>query len=221
MAAIYTDTQVRRDVQDEISHDVRIDSTNVTIDVHDGVVRLIGIIPTYFQKVTAGEDAQRIKGVRSVENQLVVSEQTAYSDAEITNNIRANLDRDIRLANPTNVLVTVTRGVVTLTGPVENARQKVDAVDDAWTAPGVVDVIDELRVIPPVAVPDADIRANVEAALRSDPAIDASNVQVAALNGTVYLRGTMPTYYQIQQAGNDAWGVAGVVDVVNELGVSF
>jgi len=31
----------------------------------------------------------------------------------------------------------------------------------------------------------------------------------------------VPTYYQAQQAGNDAWGVLGVLNVVNELGVSF
>lgn len=221
MATTYTDAQVRQEVLDEIRHDVRIDSTNLTVDVKDGVVHLYGTVPTYFQKITAGNDAQRIKGVRQVTNELVVTLVAPWTDAEIADAIRANLARDVRIASPGEINVTVVNGVVTLTGRVGTYAQKSAAEDDAWTAPGVVDVVNNITVVPPVSRSDAEIAADVRRALANDPAIDPSNINVSVSNGTVYLRGSVPTYYQAQQAGNDAWGVAGVVNVVNELGVSF
>jgi len=221
MATMYSDAQVRQDVLDEVRHDVRIDSTNITADVNNGVVHLYGTVPTYFQKITAESDAQRIKGVRGVSNDLVVTLVAPWTDPEIANTVRANLARDVRIANPSQITVSVVNGVVTLGGTVGTYAQKSDAADDAWTAPGVVDVVNNITVVPPITRSDADVAADVRNALSSDPAIDSTNVNVSVVNGTVYLRGTVPTYYQVQQAGNDAWGMSGVLNVVNELGVSF
>jgi osmotically-inducible protein OsmY len=219
--AIAADTQIQQDILDEIRHDVRIDSTNVTVDVRDGVVHLRGTVPTYFQKITAGSDAQRIKGVRDVRNDLVVTLVAPWTDSEIADTVRANLARDVRIPNPSQVDATVTNGVVTLTGAVGTYAQKADAEDDAWTAPGVVDVANTITVVPPLTRPDDAIARDVQDALNTDPALDWHNITVRVVNGTVYLRGTVPTYYQIRQAAADAWGVAGVLNVVNELGVSF
>ncbi|MGH2457726.1 MAG: BON domain-containing protein [Chloroflexota bacterium] len=221
MATTFSDTQVRQDVLDELRHDVRIDSTNATVDVNNGVVHLFGTVPTYFQKITAGEDARRIKGVRSVVNDLVVTLVAPWTDQEIANTVRANLARDVRIANPGQIQASVVAGVVTLSGTVSTYAQKSDAADDTWTAPGVVDVVNNITVVPPFRRSDAEITTDVRNALTTDPTIDAGNVNVSAVNGTVYLRGTVPTYYQAQQAANDAWGVPGALNVVNELGVSF
>lgn len=221
MATIFGDTEIRQNVLDEVRHDVRIDSTNITIDVHNGVAHLFGTVPTYFQKITAGQDAQRIKGVRDVINDLVVTLVAPWTDGEITNTVRANLARDVRIINPGEIDVSVVNGVVTLTGTVGTYAEKSDAADDAWRAPGVVDVVDGITVLPPFTRSDTDIAADIRQAIARDPAIDPNNVTVSVVNGTVYLRGTVPTYYQVQQAANDAWGVTGVLSVVNELGVSF
>jgi len=221
MAVSYTDAQIKQDVLDDIRHDVRIDSTNITVDVTNGVVRLEGVVSTYFQKITAGADAQRIKGVRDVVNDLVVSLATPWSDEEIEKTVRANLARDVRLPNPGNLFVQVKNGVVTLTGAVGTYAQKTAAEDDAWTAPGVVDVVNDLSVVPPYTRNDADIAADMRTVLAADTALEAENISVSVINGTVYLRGTVPTYYQVRQAAHDAWGVAGVLNVVNELGVAF
>lgn len=221
MATAVSDAQIRQDVLDEIRHDVRIDSSNATVDVSNGVVHLLGTVPTYFQKITAGDDARRIKGVRNITNDLVVTLVAPWTDEEIANTVRANLARDVRIANPGQIQVTVVNGVATLSGTVSTYAEKSDAADDVWTAPGIVDVVNDLTVVPPFTRTDADIAADVRNALTTDPTVDTRNTQVRVVNGTVYLRGTVPTYYQAQQAGNDAWGVPGVLNVVNELGVSF
>jgi len=85
----------------------------------------------------------------------------------------------------------------------------------------VVDVVNDVSVVPPYTRRDLDVAADVRTALDADPALEAGNVTVSAMNGTVYLRGTVPSYYQVRQAANDAWGVAGVLNVINELGVAF
>src|SRR5438094_8900091 len=105
------DSQIQQDILDEIRHDVRIDSTNVTVDVNDGTVHLRGTVPTYFQKMTAGSDAQRIKGVRDVKNDLVVTLVAPWTDAEIADTVRANFARDVRIPHPGQIDVSVTNGV--------------------------------------------------------------------------------------------------------------
>ncbi len=220
MAITFTDQEIRQNVWDEISHDVRIDSSNITVTVTDGIVYLDGTVPTYSQKVIAAQDARRIKGVVDVVNNLVVRLPRVWTDEEIRDTIRRNLDRDVRITTPSNIHVAVSGGVVTLTGTVPSYGQKTAAADDAWAAPGVVDVINDIVVAPPSRRTDAEIEADVRRALDTDPDINAARINVSVVNGVVYLRGSVPTYYQIDQASDDAWSVPGVVDVVNELTVS-
>jgi osmotically-inducible protein OsmY len=219
MAVTYTDQEIRTDVWDEISHDIRVDSSNVAVTVMNGIVYLDGTVPSYSQKITAGQDARRIKGVFDVVNNLVVRLPRVWSDAEIRATVRGNLDRDVRITTPLTIDVMVSGGVVTLTGTVSSYDQKNAALDDAWTVPGVIDVINNIVVTPAISRSDAEIEADVRRTLECDPAINAANVHVTVSNGTAFLRGTVPTYYQIQQAATDAWSVAGVVSVVNELTV--
>lgn len=219
MAITYTDEEIRRNVWDEISHDVRIDSSNITVTVTDGVVYLEGTVPTYTQKIIAAEDARRIKGVVDVVNNLQVVPPRIWTDEEIRDIIRRNLDRDVRISDPSKIHVTVSAGVVTLTGTVPSYSQKVAAAEDAWAAPGVIDVINDIVVSPARVRTDAEIEADVRRVLDTDPDINAARIQVSVVNGVVYLRGAVPTYYQIEEAEEDAWSVPGVVNVVNELTV--
>lgn len=220
MAVVFTDQEIRQNVWDEISHDVRIDSGNINVTVTDGIVYLDGTVPTYSQKITTAQDARRIKGVIDVVNNLAVSLARVWSDEEIRNTIRRNLDRDVRITQPGNIDDIVADGVVTLTGTVPGYDQKTAAADDAWTAPGVIDVINDVVVVPPSPRTDAEIEADVRRALDMDPDINAARITPTVVNGVVHLRGTVPTFYQIDEAVNDAWNVPGVVNVVNELTVS-
>jgi osmotically-inducible protein OsmY len=221
MAVTYADSEIRQNVWDEISHDVRVDSSNITVTVTNGIVYLYGTVPTYSQKITAGEDARRIKGVVDVANNLTVSLARVWSDSEIRDTIRRSLDLDVRIPDPSKIHVIVRSGVVTLSGTVSSYTQKTAAADDAWAAPGVVDVINDIVVVPPSRRTDGEIEADVRHTLDSDPDINAARITVSVVNGVVYLRGTVPTYYQIDEASDDAWSVPGVVNVVNELTVSY
>jgi len=67
------------------------------------------------------------------------------SDAEIQDDIRNHLIWD-SWVNADQIKVDVAHGVVTLTGEVDSVIEKRAAGDDAWDTPGVIDVINNLRI---------------------------------------------------------------------------
>jgi osmotically-inducible protein OsmY len=66
---------------------------------------------------------------------------------------------------------------------------------------------------------DSDIKRDVEAELKWDPDIDATDIAVAAKGGVVTLTGFVRSYTQKWQAESDAKRVAGVVGVANDIEV--
>jgi hypothetical protein len=70
------------------------------------------------------------------------------NDAEIKYFVENALDNDPEIPPHANIGVEVQNGVVTLTGTVPNKRIKHAAGDDAWWIPQVVDVHNEIQVMP-------------------------------------------------------------------------
>ncbi len=70
------------------------------------------------------------------------------NDAEIKYFVENSLDNDPTIPAHVNIGVEVQNGVVTLTGTVPNKRIKHAAGDDAWWIPQVIDVHNEIQVMP-------------------------------------------------------------------------
>jgi osmotically-inducible protein OsmY len=66
---------------------------------------------------------------------------------------------------------------------------------------------------------DDDIKRDVEAELRWDPDIDASDIAVAVKDGVVTLSGFVRSYAQKWQAERDAKRVSGVLGLANDIEV--
>ena len=64
-----------------------------------------------------------------------------------------------------------------------------------------------------------DIREAVEAELKFDPLVDATDIDVKNMNGAVALNGTVPSYPQYLEAAAAAQRVSGVTNVHNHLEV--
>src|SRR5581483_1952464 len=145
---------------------------------------------------------------------------TTRHDQQILQNVLDRLCHDPRI-DATRIAVLVGTGVVHLRGTVPTAEQKSLAEHEARQTPGVVDVIDEIVVAPSSPRPDRAIAVDVRGVLDSDPSLYAGGIVVGVTNGVVYLEGTVPTEYQIQQACDDAREVEGAVGVVCHLTVSL
>src|SRR3984893_15262833 len=66
------DSDIKRDVEDELRWDPDIDATDVGVAVHNGVVTLTGFVRSYAQKTEAERDAKRGVGVVGVANDIEV-----------------------------------------------------------------------------------------------------------------------------------------------------
>lgn len=213
-----TDTEIERDVRDALYSDIRIDSRNLDAIVQDGVVYLRGAVPDAMQKSIAREVTERIKGVRIVVNELAVTPAEQRSDVDITADVVAAFVRD-SLVNENKIEVETDRGVVYLRGTVESYTERHAADVDARSAPGVLDVVNELTVTVAPSRSDEAIEADVRLALESNVAIDLSDVHITVKNGVVYLKGNVGTVEQRWLIDEVVRWTAGVTNVVNEIGV--
>ena len=82
---------------------------------------------------------------------------------------------------------------------------------------GVNDVINNIGVVPPIAKSDEEIADDVRGNLKRDAWVEWSRISIEVIDGVVFLRGTVASMVEKQEAENDARWIAGVVDVVNHL----
>ena len=65
-----TDSQLQRDVIDELTSDPRVGNAEIGVSVKDGVVTLTGFVDTYARKIAAEQAVERLGGVRAVAEDL-------------------------------------------------------------------------------------------------------------------------------------------------------
>jgi osmotically-inducible protein OsmY len=65
-----TDSEIKKDVEEELRWDPDIDATDVGVAVHNGVVALTGFVRSYMQKTQTERDAKRVAGVMAVANDI-------------------------------------------------------------------------------------------------------------------------------------------------------
>lgn len=117
--------------------------------------------------------------------------------------------------------VTADDHVVTLTGTVPSFYQKVAAERAAERVFGVQALANDIEVAFTGShrVTDTDIAAAVLDGLRRSISVPKSGIDVTVDHGIVTLRGTVEWRYQRQAAEDAVRDLAGVLDVVNVIGV--
>jgi osmotically-inducible protein OsmY len=209
---------IRADVSSQLYWDNRIDESNINVDVTDGRVILTGTVPTYSDRWQAEDDAYSISGVRYVDNRLRVSPTTfpVPSDTEIASNIRNVLEWNPTI-DSSRIDVSVSDGVVTLSGAVDSYWQKSRAGYIVANVGGVIDVSNLLRVEPVGTETDEDVRKDIVTTLARNTFIDADRVDVQVDGGVVTLTGTVDDYFAYRTAEDIAKFTSGVIDVHNSL----
>jgi osmotically-inducible protein OsmY len=130
--------------------------------------------------------------------------------AKASYNFRAVLNDHVR-AHSDN-------GVVTLTGRVEDRDQKALAEDTVRNLPGVVSVINKIRVeSEPPEHSDAWIALKVRSSLLFHSNVSAADTKVDVTNGTVLLTGTVDNAAQKDLTETYAKDIEGVQSVNNQL----
>jgi osmotically-inducible protein OsmY len=214
-----SDSDIRRDVEDELRWDPDLDPTDIAVSVNSGVVTLAGFVHSYTQKYQAETAAKRVAGAIGVVNDLEVRLPgiDERPDPEIARDAIARIKSELPFSWE-KIRVVVKNGWLTLEGEVEWNYQRQRAEEAVRRVRGLKGVTNSIEVKPRVA--PMDIRRKIEEALRRAAELDASRITVETTGNEVILRGTVRSWAERQEAERAAWAAPGVAKVDNRIIVS-
>ena len=213
-----SDHDLERNVAEELSWDPKIDAAAIAVAADDGVVTLRGTVGSFRQKLEAKRAAERVHGVKKVENdvQVRLMSGSRKEDAELRANVLQALMLDSTV--PETVDVRVEGGYVTLTGGAEWQYQREEAVQVAANVGGVLGVFDQIELVDPK--PDVgDVKHSITEAFERNAKVEAEDIRVTASDGAVTLEGVVSSWAEHDAAIGAAWAAPGVKKVHDHLEV--
>lgn|SRR5262249_36032713 len=213
-----SDAELTRDVLDELLWDPDVGVSELDVKVDVGNVTLSGTTATYEDKWEAEDAASRVLGVKSVSNQIEVNPAALglRHDSDIAADVRSALALDAAVPDG-RLGVTVSNGIVTLSGDVDWYFQREDAEEDAAAMRGVRGIDNRIQVHQP-AVLATQIADSIRRAFARNAELYDDHVMVnAAEGGHVTLSGSVETWSERDMAENIAWRAAGVTEVTDHI----
>jgi osmotically-inducible protein OsmY len=214
-----TDTQLQKDVMDEIKWEPSTTAAQIGVTAANGVVTLTGVVATYAEKGAIERAAQRVEGVKGIAQEITIKPYGVHvkNDTEIAAAAVSALRWHVWV--PSGIQATVAQGWVTLKGTADWDYQRTAAYDAVRFMPGVKGVSNDITLKPTVQ-PSA-VKDQIEKAFVRSAELDAGTVKVAADGGAVTLSGSVRSWNEKTQASSAAWNAPGVNSVTNDIAVSY
>ncbi len=211
-----TDTQLRDDVQAELSWDPAFKASDIGVIVKDGVVTLTGHLSSHAEKYAAERAVQRVHGVKAVAVEMTVklpfgNERT---DADIAMAAERALEWNV-LVPDGKIRPVVEKGWLTLQGEVEWGYQRSAAEGAVRDLMGVTGVSNLVKVTPKLS--PADVEKKIHDALSRQADREARRLSVSVDGSQVTLRCVVHSWAERDAVQGAAWATPGVSVVVNDL----
>jgi len=209
-----TDEQIKTNVVNRLYWDGRVDASEVAVAVDSGTVTLHGSVASTLACQAAVSDARNVAGVASVTNELGMRPLPSVPippDAEVEDNARAVL-RWAPDIDTSTIEASVTAGQLTLKGTVDAFWKKVHT-----ELTGVVEVQNQLTVVPAGDVMDQNIAEDIMAEQERSTLVNADDITVRVDNGTVTLSGSVPLWSARHAAYEAALYTAGVTNIFDHM----
>jgi osmotically-inducible protein OsmY len=211
-----TDAQLKDDVIKELRWDPQIsDADAIGVGVKDGAVILSGHVPSYGEKLAAGQAAERVNGVKAIANDLKVELPGApRDDVDIAEAIAHVLEWNVHVPED-RVHATVEHGWVTLEGEVDHDHQRREVERMARHIRGVTGLLNNITVRPPAN--PAQVQTLIEEMFKRQAEADAVHIRVEVSDHTARLYGQVHSLQEANAAQAAAASAPGVATVESHL----
>jgi len=138
-----SDTEIAAAAEAALQWNVLIPAERLRVQVEKGWLTLSGEVDWEYQRRSAEKAVCTLTGVVGVTNGITLHRRVAPEDvsARIREALKRQVEREAK-----HIEVSVSHGTVTLRGKVHSWAERSAVFGAAWSAPGVVEVINEVQV---------------------------------------------------------------------------
>jgi len=216
------DQPLETNILNRIRRDSRINDAMIKVKVNNGLVVLTGIVSTYKKKLAVQLKANQTHGVLSVDNQIEVHYHREFGNPpdDMIKKTAASILAAASDIDDSKINLVLEAGVLTLRGSVTWYWQLHRVEELVSNIIGVIDVKNELTVVPSEKISDEIIALEITKELEHADHIDPSQILIEVKHGTVILSGTLRTYAAEQEAYDATIQQAGVTKIVNNITIA-
>lgn len=213
------DSEIERDVRDELQWNPDLDASDIAVSVKDGVVTLAGFVKSYVDRYEAEAAAKRVAGVVGVANDLEVRLPNfdERPDPDIARDAAAAIKSQLPISSE-HIKIVVKNGWVTLEGQAEWQYQKNTAENAVRRIRGVRGVTNAIALKPHIE--PTELKRKIQEAFRRNAEVDANRITIEARGGEVILRGSVRSWTEREEAERIAWSAPGVTKVEDQIVVA-
>jgi len=222
------DTAIVKDITTELAQDPATESFEVRVTVQDGLVTLEGEVASGAERFLAERIASGILGVTGIDNRLEINPLPGRTDEDILADVNGMLEASVWVDSGL-IHASADNGTVDLDGTVSSTAERLAAIRAAYVEGVSLVTADDLIVTPilpddmkkwpagPATADDATIDRSIETAMRLDPRVSSYAIATVVEDGTVTLRGVVPTLSAKKAAEHIARHTSGVNAIHNEI----
>jgi osmotically-inducible protein OsmY len=214
-----SDSEIERDVKEELKWDPNLDALDIAVSVSKGVVSLTGFVKSYLERYEAETAVKRVAGVIGVANDLEVRIPSLDErpDPDIARDAVTALKTQLPYSSE-HIKVIVKNGWVTLEGQVEWQYQKTTAENVVRRIKGVKGVTNSIMLKP--RVQPSELKNKILEAFKRNAEVDANRIQIEANGSEVILKGSVRSWIEREEAERVAWSAPGVTKVEDRIVVA-
>jgi hyperosmotically inducible periplasmic protein len=214
---------VAKAIEKKILSTKKVEINNLKVLHNGSTIYIEGVTDTYGSKYIATKEAQKDKGIQTVDNQIVVKADRDVSDNEIQAEIIRKVNNRLRGTPFDLVGVEVNHGFVKLSGSVRDQTLPEKIFDDTMWIPGVKDIDNQIQLAS-ISAGDERLRQAIFRRLKAEyPQYflgKTPNILIVVDGGRVLLTGYVNSQAEKQKIASSVRSMSGVLSLNDQLQAS-